>query len=347
MSRCRILCFLALLLAACGGDGGDRPTSSEPPSGTTPQEESSPTPPPQEGGTEVPEQTETEPPPSSPPGEASQEILVEVAANLRSPRDLVFGPLGSPYADELFAVNFVGVEAVWIKNLETEAQVAQPIQNSLAGAIAGEMDGAGRFFFACATPTMGGNQGVITVRTVAGQVEDFQYAGVSTPTGVALDKAGRLYVANRSSNSITRLDFSDGARPDNHQFKVIAENLSFATAGLLPNHLLVDPAGRLFLCETGGNRVRTWTEEEGLRIFAGPDQGLNQPVGIARLGNGHILVTNHGDGSIVELDEQGFPLERIDTGLGQGQLYGIAVRSDSRIYVAAGDGRGQVYRLNR
>jgi glucose/arabinose dehydrogenase len=70
-------------------------------------------------------------------------------------------------------------------------------------------------------------------------------------------------------------------------------------------------------------------------------------VGIARLESGHLLVTNHGDGTLVELDEQGIPLERLDTGLGQGQLYGIVVRSDGRVYVAAGDGAGRIYRVNR
>ncbi|MBI2505300.1 MAG: hypothetical protein HYW07_18960 [Candidatus Latescibacteria bacterium] len=266
---------------------------------------------------------------------------------MRSPRDLVFGPAGSRYAGELFVVDFVGAEAVWIKDLGTEAQSTQAIENSLVGAIAAEMDPTGRLFFACATPTMGGTQGVITVRSVGGQVVDFQYAGVSAPTGVALDGSGRLYVANRNDGTLVRIDFSDGARPDNHRVETLAGNLSFATAGLLPSHLLVDPAGRLFLCETGGNRVRTWTEEEGLRIFAGPDQGLNQPVGIARLDNGHLLVTNHGDGTLVELDDQGLPLERIDTGLGQGQLYGVAVRNDGQVYVAAGDGAGRVYLLSR
>lgn len=346
MSRHCALCFLGLLLVACGGNEDTPFTPPGPPEESTgPQEEPPPAPPPQEESTQAPGAPEAGPP--SPTAEVPEGLLVEVAANLRSPRDLVFGPLGSPYADELFAVNFVGVEAVWIKNLGTETQSAQPIQNSLVGAIAAEMDSSGRLFFACATPTMGGNQGVITVRTVAGQVEDFQYAGVSAPTGVALDEAGRLYVANRNDGTLTRLDFSDGARPDNHKVETLAGNLSFATAGLLPSHLLVDPQGRLFLCETGADRVRTWTEEEGLRIFAGPDQGLRQPVGIARLDNGHLLVTNHGDGTLVELDSQGLPLERIDTGLGQGQLYGIAVRSDGQIYLVAGDGGGRVYRLSR
>jgi DNA-binding beta-propeller fold protein YncE len=193
---------------------------------------------------------------------------------------------------------------------------------------------------------MGSNVGVITVRLFDSSVIDAQYPGVAGPLGVALDSVGRLFVANRDSRSVTRIDFADGNEADNHGFEVIAEDLSF-TGEELPAHLLVDPNDKLFICETDENRIQVWSDDDGQEVFATAAQGLSRPVGIARRSNGNILVTNHADGSIVELDPEGAVVRRIDTGLGDRVLHGIAVRADGQVYVVTDvDGTGNVYRVD-
>lgn len=272
--------------------------------------------------------------------------LAKRVGDLRTPRDLIFGPFGSSLVDELFVVHFEGFEATWVRSFETSSQSLQPIQNSLVGAIAVDIDADARFFFACLTPVMGASVGVVTVRRFDSSVDDFQYRGVDGPIGLALDSQGGLFVANRDSRSVVRIDFADGAPPDGHGFELIAPDLQFAE-GELPAHLLVDPDDRLFICETDAHQIRTWSAEDGLQTFATADQGLARPVGIARLPGGSLLVTNHGDGSIVELNADGSLMRRIDTGLGAGVLYGIAARGDGRIYVVSDrDGSGSLYQVD-
>jgi len=322
--------LLCLTLAACGGGGGSSPTvSADPPSGSDLPDSSPPSPPPD---SEIPPPT-------------ANNLLTEIVGNLQAPRDIIFGPADSELSDELFVVNFVGVEATWVRNFATDSPRLQPIQNSLVGAIAVDIDQSGRFFFACLTPIMGSNIGVVTVRRFDSSVDDFQYRGVSGPIGLALGPQGGLYVANRDARSVTRIDFADGASPDGHLFDTVAQDLQFDD-GELPAHLLVNPDGRLFICETAANRIQTWTEEDGLQLFATSDQKLNRPVGIARRPNGNLLITNHGDGRIVELNSQGALQNSFDTGLGADQLYGIAVRTDGQVYVVADrDGDGTLYRM--
>jgi streptogramin lyase len=283
----------------------------------------------------------TNPPPSDNTPDDPASPLTELLSRQPSPRDLIFGPAGSLFADELFVVNFASAEALWIIDFESDNQQVGTVQNSLSGAIAVDADAAGNFYFACLTPVMGPNVGVITVRTLDERVPDFQYRGVRAPTGVALDERGRLFVANRNEGSVVRIDFADGNGRDSHTFTTVVEGLNFGAASL-PNHLLVDPQGALFIAETAANQVRIWSPIGGLQVFAGSSQGLDLPVGIARRENGNILVTNNGDGSIVELDSTGQVVQRIDTGLGADTLFGIDVRADGRVYLVAGR---SLYRL--
>jgi hypothetical protein len=268
--------------------------------------------------------------------------MVELLNGQLAPRDLIFGPEGTDFADELFVVNFASAEAVWIVDFEQESQSVGTVQSSLVGAIAVDADSDGRFYFACLLPAMGANIGVITVRTISESVPDFQYEGLMTPTGVALDADGGLFVANRDRGSVVRVDFADGRGRDQHAVTTIAQNLAFGTEDL-PNHMQVDRTGRLLICETAADQIRVWDPDNGLEIFAGSDLGLNRPVGIAQRPNGNILITNQGNGHIVELNAAGQLVNLIETDLGDGQLYGIAVRADNRVYVIGGR---SIYRVD-
>jgi hypothetical protein len=186
--------------------------------------------------------------------------VTELVSGLTAPRDLTFGPAGSDLEDELFVVHFEGAEATWIQSVDS-GPVQQRFENSLVGAIAVDMDPGGRFYFACLTPVIGGSRGVITVRDFDGSVPDFQYAGIDEPSGGAVDAKGGLFVFNRGSRSVVRIDFADGAASNRHGVEIIAENLAVSDK-ILPSHLLVDGSGRLLIAETAADRVLIWAEEE-------------------------------------------------------------------------------------
>ncbi|NKB69163.1 MAG: hypothetical protein GKR89_19010 [Candidatus Latescibacteria bacterium] len=332
-----IFFLLCILLAACSGSS-DGPTSPNPPpvDNIPPVDNTPPTDntPPAETTPPV----DNTPPAGDAPSAATAVELTLVFSGRQGYRDLLFTPSDSPLPDELFVISFRGAEAIWVRNLDTDSPSGSPIQNSLFGAIAAAIDASGVFYFACFTPVMGSRIGVITVRTLESQTIDFQYNGVSGPSGVALDATGRLFVANTNNGTLSRIDFGDGATPDGHLVDQLAQNLNFGSLNeQLPTHLTVDPEGRLFFCEPAASQIRLWSEDNGLQIFA---QGLAQPVGIARRANGNLLITNHGDGTIVEFNLDAQIVQRRDTGLGGDSLYGIAVRQDGGVYIVADESSG-------
>ncbi len=135
----------------------------------------------------------------------------------------------------------------------------------------------------------------------------------------------------------------DGSSPGAHSAQTLAGDLSFGSDNL-PNHLFLDAAENLYICETAANRIQLLSGSD-LGIFA--SQGLNQPVGIAQRANGNFLVSNHGNGTIVELNAGGEVVQVVDTGLGAEVLYGITVRANGEIYVVADNrGDGSVFRVN-
>lgn len=174
------LLLLVAVLSACG-DSDSNPAAPVATPGTN----------------ESPTQT-TPPDADAETAAETTEVLTERVAGLRSLRDLTFGPTDSGLDDELFVVHFEGVEATWVQAVDS-TPVLRRFKNSLVGAIALDMDRNGRFYFACLTPVMDASRGVITVRTIGSQVADFQYTGVSEPSGVALDANGDLFVFNRGS----------------------------------------------------------------------------------------------------------------------------------------------------
>ena len=322
---------LAVALSGCGGDDSSpsAPVDADPPPGPVADA----------GSADISDDDS----PGGGQAADSGDPLTELVSGLRSPRDLVFGPAGSELDDELFVVHFEGVEATWVRAVDSGTPVLQRFENSLVGAIAVDIDATGRFYFACLTPVMGASAGVITVRTLDSQVLDFQYTGVDRPSGVALDTDGGLFVFNRGTRSVVRIDFADGASADRHSVQIVAENL-LVTDDILPSHLLVD-GDRLLITETGANRVLAWIDQE-LDVFADASIGLNQPVGIAALPSGNILVANYGDGMLVELDAEGTLQRTVDTGLGESRLLSVAVRSDGSVFIVDDDGGfGSLYRV--
>ena len=338
-----LILITSLSLAACGG-GGSSPTSPGSEPNPTPGDPTDTGPAPGAATDGGPSDGDTTDGASMPPP-AGDDPVTELVSNLRAPRDLTFGPAGSPFEDELFVVHFAGVEATWVQKIDSGAPALQRFQNSLVGAISVDMDSRGRFYFACLTPRMGDFDGVVTVRGIDDSVTDFQYRGLDQPSGVALDARGDLYVFNRGAGTVVRIAFSDGAGPDGHSLKTIAQNLR-VTDEILPNHLLVDREGRLLISETGADRVQMWVDEE-LVLFADSGDGLNRPVGLAQLPSGNILVGNHGDGVLIEFDPDGGVVRTFDTELGDDLLQAVAVRGDGSVYVVDDDGgRGSVYRVN-
>ncbi|MCB0175461.1 MAG: hypothetical protein KDJ52_23600 [Anaerolineae bacterium] len=140
-------------------------------------------------------------------------------------------------------------------------------------------------------------------------------AKLDTPTGVALDGAGNLYIADRFNNRIRQVITATGiistvvgsglTGPGNGGFG--GDNGVATEAQLnLPSSIVVDLSGNLYIADTLNNRVRqvttgtqviTTVAGDGSEAFAG-DNGLainaqlQGPTGIATDGQGDLYIAD-------------------------------------------------------
>lgn len=124
-------------------------------------------------------------------------------------------------------------------------------------------------------------------RELAGSV-----AQLSDPSGVALDEAGRLYVANRSSNSVT-VYAPDWSTSRNSPVKVLKGQ---ATQLSQPRAIAFDSLGRMYVVNTDSVTVyeSNWTSGDAapVKVMRGPNAALVDPRGIAFDPSDRMYVVN-------------------------------------------------------
>ncbi|HVW96409.1 MAG TPA: NHL repeat-containing protein [Mucilaginibacter sp.] len=177
-------------------------------------------------------------------------------------------------------------------------------------------------------------------------------AEFNSPSGIAVDGSGNLYVADRGNNAIRKITAAG----------VVTTLAGFKSGGFVnatgtdagfkkPNGITVDGAGNVFVADQGNSAVRKITAEGVVTTVAGgPSQTglLNFPAAIALDNQGNIFIADEG-GRIMEsttdhvlyilagsLNVSGFV-----NGDGASALFsspqGIAVDANNNIYVADQD----------
>jgi streptogramin lyase len=167
------------------------------------------------------------------------------------------------------------------------------------------------------------------IRTLAGN-GTAGYAGDSTnvanallnnPTGVALDKTGRVYIADNGNNVVRMIDTNSviytiagtgvqGNTGDGGN----AKQATFYG----PERLYIDDTGSIYICDIGNNRVRKVDTFGIVHAFAGNgnygnggDGGqavsaeLKQPTGIARDKWGNFYITDYNGARIRKVNAAG------------------------------------------
>lgn len=140
-------------------------------------------------------------------------------------------------------------------------------------------------------------------------------AKLDTPTGVALDGAGNLYIADRHNNCIRQVITATGiittiagsglTGPGNGGFGGDSGPATEAQLNL-PGNIVVDPSGNLYIADTYNNRIRqvitgtqiiTTVVGDGSEAFGG-DNGLainaqlQGPTGVAINGQGDLYIAD-------------------------------------------------------
>ena len=206
------------------------------------------------------------------------------------------------------------------------------------------------------------------MRTVAGHsgVEGGVLATGATfysPSSVAADSAGNLYVADRENNRVRRVDAAGMIAT----FAGTGDRGYGGDGGLAvdaqldrPSSVAVDAAGNVYVADTGNQRVRridltgeiataAGTGEQGYGGDGGPatDAPLDNPVGVATDAVGNVYVADSGNQRVRRIDLAGSIATFAGTGeagySGDGGMAaearldgpsGVAVDATGNVYVA-------------
>ncbi len=194
------------------------------------------------------------------------------------------------------------------------------------------------------------------VDTLAGQGEGWRdgpalQAQFDTPSSIALDAAGNVFVADTGNHVIRRIG-TDG------NVSTIAGD---GTAGYAdgpaaqarfdgPMGVAVDDGGRVFVADTWNDRIRVIEPDGQVRTLAGGDAPgnvdgagvgarLDTPVAIALDSHGNLLIADMLNGAIRRLAPNG----TVDTLLGRDSLLNgpmaLAITHDDVVYASDFDGK--------
>jgi outer membrane protein assembly factor BamB len=159
--------------------------------------------------------------------------------------------------------------------------------------------------------------------------------GVDNPEGVAVDAAGKLYVANTRedcSGSIHSILIFDTTR-GNAELPEIA----VSGTGLLLG-LALDGSGKLYATNNGDSTIRIFDTAHGNAALPAITSGeLKQPVGLAIDAAGKLYVAN-GDGRTLVFDTRNgnTPIISIPASDALYEAWGVAA-GDGKLYVPDGD----------
>jgi streptogramin lyase len=154
------------------------------------------------------------------------------------------------------------------------------------------------------------------------------FAEVPSPAGLAVDARGDVYVASYSGDVVHRITRSGDRR-------------EFATGFHTPTGISFDSAGNLLVCNRGSDEIMRVTPEGVASRVAG---GLSTPVGVVEDSTGTIYVSNYVGGVLSRITRDG-TVESLSTDF-DGLGVGIAVDRSDRLFVTDRSA-GQIKRVER
>ena len=124
-------------------------------------------------------------------------------------------------------------------------------------------------------------------------------SGFYSPTGVAVDGSGNVYVADTSNNAVKEILAVNGSIPATPTIKTLASGL------YLPEGVAVDGSGNVFFADSYNNAVIEILAVNG-SIPATPTittlaSGFNQPTGVAVDGSGNVYVADSLNNAVKEI----------------------------------------------
>jgi sugar lactone lactonase YvrE len=174
---------------------------------------------------------------------------------------------------------------------------------------------------------------------------------LDTPTDVAIDQAGNLYVVDANNARIQKFDQDGkflltwgkkGAGDGEFEFEVTATPTSGGYSG---GGVSVDAQGNVYVADYVNQRIQKFDPNGNFLMKFGSDgKGEGQfisPAQVALDSQGNIYVSDDGRDDIQKFDPDGnFLLKWGGSGAADGQFFnpgGLAVDAQGNVYVAAGE----------
>ena len=198
------------------------------------------------------------------------------------------------------------------------------------------------------------------VETIAGSSEGFAdgnalQAQFNTPSGIAIDRAGNIFIADTSNNRIRKLS-TDGTRVSTIAGTGVA-GFTDGRAGEAqfdgPIGIAVDPSGNLFIADTYNDSIRKITTEGIVTTIAGTGSPgysdghgngamFDTPCGVAIDKDGNVFVADTGNHAIRKINANGEVTTiagRSDTGSQGGEVrlnhpVGISITHDGFLFIS-------------
>jgi serine/threonine-protein kinase len=175
------------------------------------------------------------------------------------------------------------------------------------------------------------------------------------PTGITIDTAGNLYVADKYNNEIRKIatngyvtTIAGSTTPGQ------ADGISGVARFELPSGVCIDPAGNLYVADWGNNEIRKISSSGVVTTYAGSTtagagDGIGSaasfdiPAGICVDASGNLYVSEYGDGDIRKITS-GAVVSRIagSTALGNADGPGNTAQFNQPIGIVA-DALGNLY----
>jgi len=178
---------------------------------------------------------------------------------------------------------------------------------------------SGTLTVACQTLTV--TQAAASYVAAPGPLTTLVSAGLDTPTDVAVDGTGNVYIADYGNSAIKEWTVAN-----NSVTTLVAAGLSS------PLGVAVDGAGNVYISDYDNNAIKEWTATNNTVITL-VASGLNQPGGVAVDAAGNVYIADTGNSAIKKWTVANNTLAPLISA-GLSQPGGIAVDAAGNVYIA-------------
>ncbi len=135
-------------------------------------------------------------------------------------------------------------------------------------------------------------------------------ASFNSPTGIAIDGAGNLYVADSGNDLIRQITSSGNVLNFAGGDTIVAENgIGRHSSFSSPIGITIDAGGNLFVADAGNNLIRKIAPDSTVTTFATSPSGfanlINNPTGVAVDNKGNVYIANYLSNNILISDNLG------------------------------------------